>query len=221
MSSAARKAIQFTQIFLQVGEGRLQNDDGNYINYIEDIQNVDSCVDLCSYIHDSIGEKHGNNKCPSNRGIITARNTSLPSTNKIIDTRLSVELVTYRTFDQVDTNQNGRDEHQYPVEKLKTIKVRFTVPNHKCTIKIGFPVMLLCNKDSFRGHVNGARYILKAVYIKLLTLESLTGDNASKALALPKIPCNPDNSNFPIQRFLRTPLPMIVDFEITTCKAQR
>ena len=54
----------------------------------------------------------------------------------------------------------------------------------------------------------------------VLFLESLTGDNAGQLLALPKMPCGPGDSSFPVQGFTRTQFPNRVCFCITLNKAQ-
>lgn len=80
--------------------------------------------------------------------------------------------------------------------------------------------MLLQNIDPFNGHFNGAQYIVKEVYTNLLTLESATNENTGMILTLPKKPCGPDCSNFPIQGFSRTQFPVRVCLVITISKAQ-
>lgn len=57
------------------------------------------------------------------------------------------------------------------------------LPDHKPTLKIGFPVMLIGNIDLFSDHVSGAHYVLKPFRRRLLPLESLTVDNARRILA--------------------------------------
>lgn len=46
-----------------------------------------------------------------------------------------------------------------------------TRPDHTLTLKVGFHLMLCHCIDRFRGHVNGARHILKAVHTNLVMLK--------------------------------------------------
>lgn len=80
--------------------------------------------------------------------------------------------------------------------------------------------MLLRNIDAFRGHVNGARYIVKAIHTSLLMLKSWTGDDASNILDLLNIPRGAGDSNFAIQEITRTQFPMKICFAMTIKKAQ-
>lgn len=75
--------------------------------------------------------------------------------------------------------------------------------------------------DPLRGHVNGARYIVKALYSILFQLKSHTGNEAGPILTLPKTLCGPGDRSFPIQALTRTQLHVSVCFEITVKKAQR
>lgn len=103
---------------------------------------------------------------------------------------------------------------------LNTLTDESALPNHNLTLKTGFPVALHCNIYPCKCHFNGARYILKTVHTNLLILESYTGENTDKILALPKMPCCSGNSNFLIQVFMRTQLPVRLCNVITINKVQ-
>lgn len=102
---------------------------------------------------------------------------------------------------------------------LNTLIAGFELPHHKLILKADFTVVLLRNVDPFGGHVNGARYILKAVRRKLLMWESLTDDNTGKNHALPKMPCGPGDSSLSIGGFRRTLFSVRVCFATTIIKA--
>lgn len=81
-------------------------------------------------------------------------------------------------------------------------------------------MILLCNKDPFRGPFNGARYMLKALHSNLPLLGSLTGDNADTILGLPKMPCDTGNSNLPIHGFTKIQFSVRVCYAINVGKVQ-
>lgn len=58
---------------------------------------------------------------------------------------------------------------------------------------------LLRNINAFRGHVNGASNILKALHNNLRIIVSRTGDNVGAISALLTMPCGLGDSNFTIQ----------------------
>lgn len=63
--------------------------------------------------------------------------------------------------------------------------------------------MLLCSIDASRSYFNGVYYVTKAFHTKPSLLESSTGDNAGKGLALPKRPFGPRERTFHMYAFTR------------------
>lgn len=103
---------------------------------------------------------------------------------------------------------------------LNTLTTESARPDQKLTLKVDFPVIRPRNLDPYRSHDNSGRYIVKSIHSNLLVLKSLTGDNAGKIFALPRMPCRPGERNFPIEVFTRTQITVRIFFATTVKKAQ-
>lgn len=103
---------------------------------------------------------------------------------------------------------------------LNNLTAGSAVPDRLLSLKVGFPVLLIRSINPHQSHVNGARYVVRAVQPNLLFLESLTGDNIGRLFALPKMPCSPGDKNFPIQGFTGTQFLVRVYFSVTINTAQ-
>lgn len=174
-SATSEGAVQFPQFLLQVGEGRVSADASRYIKVLEYIHTACSCEDLYDYICEYLDKNHSYKECVKSRAIITTKNLPLQHINQIIGTKFLDGAITYPSADTVESDENGEDDFQYPVEMLSTLTAGSTLPDHnKLTLKLGFSVILLRNKDPLKCHVYGARYILKVTRSNLLLLSSVT-----------------------------------------------
>lgn len=98
---ALDEAIQLSQILLKVGEGRVPADDGSCIYVLQYIQKLNICEELCNYIYKIIDENHSDKECLKNRAIITTRNMSVQSINKIVGIKFLGEPRTFSSADKV------------------------------------------------------------------------------------------------------------------------
>lgn len=57
------------------------------------------------------------------------------------------EAVTVLSSGKVDSAEIAEDSPQYPVMVLHNLTAGTRLPDHKLTLKVGFPVMLLLNID--------------------------------------------------------------------------
>ena len=86
----------------------------------------------------------------------------------------------------------------YPTEYLNTITVSGLLL-HKLTLKIGSPVMVLCNLNPSEGVCNGTRGIITRMTSRVLELRLLGGDHNGHLVFLPWIKCYPTNAQIPFQ----------------------
>ena len=79
--------------------------------------------------------------------------------------------------------------------------------------------MLLQNLDPFNGHVNGARYAIRALHKNVILAVIATGTHAGKEIYFPRIPFMPTVTTFPFQ-MKRKQFPVRSAFGVTCNKSQ-
>ncbi len=119
-----------------------------------------------------------------------------------------------------EEDENSQNGLRYPVEHLNSLTAGPALPYHRIQLKKGFKVMLLRNLCPQEGHVNGARHTVEHMSNNLLHLKVAVGSHAGKRLTLPRVPCGPEDDNFPIPGFKRTQFPVLFCFGMTINKAQ-
>ncbi|XP_030964292.1 uncharacterized protein LOC115985490 [Quercus lobata] len=106
----------------------------------------------------------------------------------------------------------------YIVEFLNTL--RFPgLPNHKLTLKIGLPVMLLRNLNQNEGLCNGTRLIITRLATWVIEVEIITGTNIGKRVFIPRMTLSPSDSKWPFV-LKRRQFPISVCFAMTINKSQ-
>jgi ATP-dependent DNA helicase PIF1 len=84
----------------------------------------------------------------------------------------------------------------YPTEYLNSINAS-GLPLHKLTLKVGSPVMVLCNLNPAEGVYNGTRAIITCMSHCVLEIHLLGGDHHGKQVFLPRIKSYPSNAQIP------------------------
>lgn len=84
----------------------------------------------------------------------------------------------------------------YPVEYLNTIKI-INFPNHKLTLKIGVPIMLIRNLCQANGLCNGTRLIVKDLGDRVIEAVIITGSHVGDCVYIPRIELTAKQSNSP------------------------
>ena len=108
-------------------------------------------------IYEALKNKFGAKEYLASRLILAADNAIVNETNFDMVQRLLGELHTFKSIDTVDD-----DDHrlEYPVEFLNLLNPS-GLTEHELYLKVGAPVILLCNFDVKAGHCNGTKYIIK------------------------------------------------------------
>ena len=105
----------------------------------------------------------------------------------------------------------------YPVEFLQNFNAS-GLPCAKLTLKVGCPLMLLCNLDPANGLCNGTWMILTCFRPHVLECRLLSGNNAGKAVFIPRITINADTAELPIA-FSCCQFPVRLAFAMTINKS--
>ena len=133
---------------------------------------------------------------------------------------LNGEVQEYLSSDSIcKASSNVPDQDLlYTVEFLNTL--RFPgLPNHKLTLKIGLPVMLLRNLNQNEGLCNGTRLIITRLATWVIEAEIITGTNIGKRVFIPRITLSPSDSKWPFV-LKRRQFPISVCFAMTINKSQ-
>ncbi|KAK9675817.1 hypothetical protein RND81_11G033400 [Saponaria officinalis] len=110
-------------------------------------------------------------------------------------------------------------EELYSTEFLNSIRCS-GLPNHKITLKIGTPIMLIRNIDKSGGLCNGTRLVVTQLGDHIIQATIITGTNMGDKVFIPRMNLSPsDTSAFPI-KFQRRQFPIVVCYAMTINKSQ-
>ncbi|CAG8630050.1 9691_t:CDS:2, partial [Racocetra persica] len=131
-------------------------------------------------------------------------------------TREEVEYLSSNSIDETNTSEN--QENLYPVEFLNTITIS-GLPSHKLTLKLGAPVMLLCNINPTEGLCNSTHLVCTAFGKHVIEVQIITKKHASYRTFLPQMNLTPSNSTLPFL-LKRRQFPIQPAFAMTINKSQ-
>jgi len=99
--------------------------------------------------------------------ILAPKNTDVNEVNNAILESISKELHMYLSANSLTPTEEGASaiagvsmDSLYPVEFLNTLQFG-GITNHKLELKVGVPILLLCNLNQSIGLCNGTRSIIK------------------------------------------------------------
>ena len=101
---------------------------------------------------------------------------------------------------------------------LNTINA-FGLPNHKLTLKVGVPVMLLRNLDITAGLCNGTRLVITRMGSYVLEGRVISGSSIGDMVYVPRLSLQPSDTRIPF-KFQRRQIPITVCFGMTINKSQ-
>lgn len=113
-----------------------------------------------------------------NRAILTPKYKVVDRLNEYMLSMVPGEAKTYLIFDRSCSTHENIDtpDDVHTPEFLNTITA-LGHPNHKLTLKVGVPIMLLRNIDQFSGLCNGTRLIITQMGKYVLEAKVITGSN--------------------------------------------
>ena len=186
-NATGKEEREFAEFLLRVGdglEGALANDSMSADTLIKIPQkfwsNAKSTAEFCEEVYPNLTsvvskglESEGNDwhQWLIDRSIICPTNQDVDHINSLMIKKFPGELHTYKSHDKLLSDHQA---HSFPVEYLNSVSVN-GVPPHVLSLKVGAPIMLIRNLDPTRGHVNGTRYIIRALYQRLIYAEIAVG----------------------------------------------
>jgi len=106
----------------------------------------------------------------------------------------------------------------YPVEFLNTLRLS-DIANHELQLKVGVPILLLCNLNQSIGLCNGTKLIIKKLGQCVIEAEIIIGNNVGNVCSYLASSCPPSGTDWPFV-LRRRQFPIRVAFAITINKSQ-
>jgi hypothetical protein len=131
-----------------------------------------------------------------NRMILSARNDNVNNVNSCILGRFPRQEGVFYSADAVE-QEAGADKdptHNYPVKYLWTLKPA-GLPPGKLHLKVGSPLLLLCNLAPKHGLCNGTQVILQDMGSRVLQVQIIGGEHHGEIAFIPRILLTLSNNN--------------------------
>ncbi|XP_065631609.1 uncharacterized protein LOC112014932 [Quercus suber] len=182
MSGIETSSIKdFSEWILKIGNGELGEGDGDHnISIPSDLiiqPSENPLQDIIDNTYLVLENKYTDPSYLQDRAILAPTNEVVEELNDYIVSSLNGEVHEYLSSDSIckaSSNVPNQDL-LYTVEFLNTL--RFPgLPNHKLTLKIGLPVMLLRNLNQNEGLCNGTRLIITRLATWVIEAEIITGE---------------------------------------------
>jgi ATP-dependent DNA helicase PIF1 len=145
----------------------------------------------------------GDTKYLMQRSILAPKNTNVDEVNNAILESLSEESHMYLSANSLTPTEEGASvvarvsmDSLYPVEFLNTLQFS-SIANHELELKVGVPILLLCNLNQSIGLCNGTRLIVKRLGQRVIEAEIITGNNVGKRVFIPRIIMSSSGTNWP------------------------
>ena len=148
--------------------------------------------------------------------ILAVRNDSVDNLNEQLLDLMTGEVITLYSTDKVVDNS---DAETYATEYLNTVNI----PNlslHRLKLKIGAPVILLCNLSLSMELCNRTRLHVSRINQRVIECEILGGKHAGNMVLIPRIPLSPSSTAELPFDFRRTQFPIGLAFAMTINKPQ-
>jgi len=135
------------------------------------------------------------------RNILAPKNTNVDEINNAILESLSEESHMYLSANYLTPTEEGASvaagvsmDSLYSVEFINTLQLS-GIANHELELKVGVPILLLCNLNQSIGLCNGTRLIVKRLGQRVVEAEIITGNNVGKHVFIPHIIMSPSGTN--------------------------
>jgi ATP-dependent DNA helicase PIF1 len=129
----------------------------------------------------------------------------------------SKEYYSCDSIDRSDVNDCEIFETLTP-EFLNSLRTS-GLPNHKITLKIGTPIMLMRNLDQSEGLCNGTRLIVTRLANHVIEAKIISGKGIGNIQYIPKMKMSPSQAPWPF-KLNRIQFPIIVSYAMTINKSQ-
>ena len=216
---------EFADWVLSIGDGNSSADENGEIeiDIPEDLL-IQDCEDpiqaLIDFAYPDLLQNTNTSHYFQDRGILAPTLESVQHINDFILSKYPGEEKVYFSSDSVcrsDEDSEVQGEW-FTTEFLNEIKCS-GIPNHKLTLKVGVPVMLMRNIDQAGGLCNGTRLMINVLGKNLISATVLTGTNIGDKVLIPRMNLIPSDPGLPF-KFQRRQFPLVTCFAMTINKSQ-
>ena len=213
------KEVEFSKYLLSIGEGCAQvfPNVGDQMIKVPDEFLVRSLSELIAKIFPRIEEGYKDKYYVACHAILTPKNENVDKINAQV---MSLFLGESFVFKSADTVAEEELLQTYPTEFLNSLTLS-GLPPHVMALKVGSPVMLLCNLCAGQGNglCNGTRMIVVKLGHRVIEAQIASGVNKGKCVLIPRITLIPSDTQFPFTLKWHQ-FPIRHCFAMTTNKAQ-
>ncbi|XP_052110302.1 uncharacterized protein LOC127741590 [Arachis duranensis] len=215
---------EFTDWLLQIGDG-LFGDSANCESVIRIPDNLlldiesPSLHDLVLFVYPNILLRTSSVDYFKDRSILAPTLDVVTEVNNHVMSLIPGNEKVYLSSDTL-LNEDGHLESELytmSTESLNTLNCS-GIPQHRLVLKIGVPVMLLCNIDQSNGLCNGTRMQVRRLGDHVIECVILACCNIGEVVFIPRMNMIPNNEILPI-RFTRRQFPIALCFAMTTNKS--
>lgn len=223
------RARSFALWLLDVGDGKLEGLrlfdtlDPNWIKIPKSMlvpNEFDNHSSIILYVYVNFQLKYAEHQYLRERAIVTPKNEDTDIINNAVAEMVPGEFFTYYSADTIQETGNVSDvlRDMYPPDYLNLLTPN-GLPSHQLSLKLGMPVMLLCNLDQSLGLCNGTRLIITKLGLHYIEGEIITGHGLGNRYAIPRIIFIKKEMKWPFT-LRRKQFPIKVCYAMTINKSQ-
>ncbi|XP_045792116.1 uncharacterized protein LOC123886886 [Trifolium pratense] len=216
---------KFSEWILKVGEGKLAVPNDGYadIDIPKDLLILDYDDPIHAIVHSTypnLIEHYKSANFLQSRAILASTIEVVEQINSYVLTLIPGESKDYYSCDSIDRSDVNDCQifETLTPEFLNSLRTS-GLPNHKITLKIGTPIMLMRNLDPSEGLCNGTRLIVTKLANHVIEARIISGKNIGGVLYIPKMKMSPSQAPWPF-KLNRIQFPIIVSYAMTINKSQ-
>jgi ATP-dependent DNA helicase PIF1 len=216
---------KFADWILNIGDGIMDADEDGVTtiqipNQLCILEGIDPLLSLIDFVYPNIVLNFKNTNQFEDQAILCQ---TLEVVEKVNDFVLSLIPGESKEYLSADTPCKSDEEHPvqgdwFTSEFLNDIKCS-GIPNHRLTLKVGVPIMLMRNIDQAKGLCNGTRMQVDHLGNHIISATVIAGKNIGDKVIIPRMDLVPTDSGLPF-KFQRRQFPICLCFAMTINKSQ-